>query len=199
MILLIDNYDSFVHNLARYVGELGFERRVIRNDAISVAEISALAPQAIMLSPGPCGPEQAGISLDIVRSLGAHIPILGVCLGHQVIAESYGAIVRRAISPRHGKASLVKHDGTGIFHGLPNPLRAGRYHSLAVEVSSQAPLRVTARAEDGEIMALMHDHYPVYGVQFHPESILTEGGHALLANFLRIAGEWHAQHRRGAA
>ncbi len=197
MILLIDNYDSFVHNLARYVGELGFERTVVRNDAISVAEISALAPQAILLSPGPCGPEQAGISLDIVRALGAHIPILGVCLGHQVIAESYGAIVRRAISPRHGKVSLVQHDGTGIFNGLPNPLRAGRYHSLAVEVSSHAPLRVTARAEDGEIMALMHDHYPVYGVQFHPESILTESGHALLANFLRIAGEWHAQYRRG--
>ncbi len=197
MILLIDNYDSFVHNLARYVGELGFERRVVRNDAASVDEISALAPQAVLLSPGPCGPAQAGVSLEIVRSLGARIPILGVCLGHQVIAESFGGMVRPAHQPRHGKASLIRHDGTGLFAGLPNPLRAGRYHSLAVDIAPEGPLYVTAQAEDGEIMALAHDSFPVYGVQFHPESILTECGHGLLGNFLRIMGEWNIKHRRG--
>lgn len=199
MILLIDNYDSFVHNLARYVGELGFERRVVRNDAISVDEILALAPQAVLISPGPCGPAQAGISLDIVKAFSSRFPMLGVCLGHQVIAENFGGTVRRALAPRHGKASLISHDGLGLFQGLPNPLRAGRYHSLAVDLPPAGRLRVTARAEDGEIMALAHDILPVYGVQFHPESILTECGHELLANFLRLAGEWNAQHRRGAA
>ncbi len=199
MILLIDNYDSFVHNLARYVGELGFERKVVRNDAISVDEILVLAPQAILISPGPCGPAQAGISIDIVKAFGSRIPMLGVCLGHQVIAESFGGALRRALEPRHGKASLISHDGAGIFQGLPNPLRAGRYHSLAVDIPPEGRLRVTARAEDGEIMALAHDSLPVYGVQFHPESILTECGHALLGNFLRLAGEWNAKHGRGAA
>lgn len=198
MILLIDNYDSFVYNLARYVGELGFERRVVRNDAICAAEISALAPQAILLSPGPCGPQQAGQSLNIVRAFGARIPILGVCLGHQVIAEAFGGVVRRAREPRHGKASMVSHDAAGIFAGLPNPLRAGRYHSLAVDIADDGPLAVSARADDGEIMGLAHRALPVYGVQFHPESILTEGGHALLGNFLRIAAQWNAGYNRGA-
>lgn len=196
MILLIDNYDSFVHNLARYVGELGHQRCVVRNDAMSVDEIAALSPHAIILSPGPCRPEQAGVSLDIVRMLAAHIPILGVCLGHQVIAQSFGGAVRRAAQPRHGKPSQVSHNGAGVFAGLPNPLQAGRYHSLAVEIPEHSPLEITARAEDGEIMAVAHRVLPVYGVQFHPESILTEGGHTMLDNFLRIATRWNLEMRR---
>lgn len=199
MILLIDNYDSFVHNLARYVGELGHERGVVRNDAITIAGITALSPQAILVSPGPCGPAQAGISSAIVRQLGADIPILGICLGHQVIAECFGGVVRRAMRPQHGKASFVSHDGAGIFAGLPNPLRAGRYHSLAVDVAPDGPLAVTARTGDGEIMALAHRSLPVYGVQFHPESILTDSGHALLGNFLRMAAQWNMTHKRGVA
>ncbi len=199
MILLIDNYDSFVHNLARYAGELGYERRVARNDAITPGAISRLSPRAIILSPGPCAPAQAGISLEVVRSFAGSIPILGVCLGHQVIAESFGGVVRRALQPRHGKASQISHDGAELFAGLPNPLRAGRYHSLAVDVPAQGPLRVTARAEDGEIMALAHERLPVFGVQFHPESILSEGGHALLGNFLRMAEQWNQEQGRGGA
>ncbi|MEQ1890787.1 MAG: aminodeoxychorismate/anthranilate synthase component II [Alphaproteobacteria bacterium] len=199
MILLIDNYDSFVHNLARYVGEIGFQRRVVRNDAITIDEIRDLAPQAIVLSPGPCGPQQAGCSLEVVRCLGSNIPMLGVCLGHQVIAEAFGGVVRRARQPRHGKASAISHDGTGIFAGLPNPLQAGRYHSLAVDVSADGLLAVTARAEDGEIMALAHRSLPLFGVQFHPESILTEAGHDLLKNFMQIAIRWNVVHRRRVA
>lgn len=199
MILLIDNYDSFVHNLARYVGELGYARRIMRNDVISIDEIRVLSPQAVILSPGPCGPDQAGISLELVRRLGPDIPILGVCLGHQVIAQAFGGTVRRALQPRHGKASRVHHDGTGLFTGLPDPFVAGRYHSLAVDVAPGTPLRVTACAEDGEIMALSHSSFPVYGVQFHPESILTEGGHALLGNFLRLADSWNYDHTGDAA
>lgn len=199
MILLIDNYDSFVHNLARYVGELGFARRVVRNDAINVDEIRALPPQAIVLSPGPCGPDQAGVSLEIARSLASAIPMLGVCLGHQVIAQAFGGRVRRAGRARHGKASQIRHDGTGLFAGLPDRFNAGRYHSLAVDLAPDGPLSVTARAEDDEIMALAHTAWPVYGVQFHPESILTECGHALLANFLRLAQDWNRDHQRGAA
>lgn len=195
MILLIDNYDSFVHNLARYIGELGYSRSVVRNDSMRVDEIAALAPQAIILSPGPCGPLQAGCSLDIVRSLSSNIPILGVCLGHQVIAHAFGGVVRRAFQPRHGKASAVSHAGTGLFEGLPSPLQVGRYHSLAVDVLADGPLAVTARAEDGEIMALAHREWPLFGVQFHPESILTEGGHALLSNFMNMATRWNSGHR----
>ena len=199
MILLIDNYDSFVHNLARYVGEIGFARHIVRNDAMSVEEIRALSPQAIILSPGPCDPGQAGVSLELVRRLGADVPMLGVCLGHQVIAQVFGGTVRRAYQPRHGKASKISHDGTGMFAGVPDPFNAGRYHSLAVDVPPDGPLRVTARAEDGEIMALSHISWPVYGVQFHPESILTECGHALLGNFLRLGEAWNHNHVRGAA
>ena len=199
MILLIDNYDSFVHNLARYVGELGYARRIVRNDAIRVEEIRAMAPRAVILSPGPCGPDQAGVCLELVRRLGADIPMLGVCLGHQVIAQAFGGRVRRARHPRHGKASQIHHDGTGLFAGLPNPFTAGLYHSLAVDVTPDTPLRVTARAEDDEIMALSHVAWPVYGVQFHPESILTECGHALLGNFLRLPEQWNSAHARGAA
>lgn len=199
MILLIDNYDSFVYNLARYVGELGQERQVVRNDKITPDEIERMAPDAILISPGPRAPAQAGISCATVRALAEKIPILGVCLGHQVIAEVFGGEVCRAAQPRHGKASKISHDGTGIFAGLPNPLQAGRYHSLAVKIAADGPLHVTARAEDGEIMALAHHSAPVFGVQFHPESILTESGHTLLGNFLRIAVAWNAQHRRNGA
>lgn len=196
MILLIDNYDSFVYNLARYAGELGHDRHVVRNDGITIAEIERMAPSAIILSPGPCAPAQAGMCRAIVRQLGQKIPILGVCLGHQVIAEVFGGTVRRALHPRHGKSAEILHAGAGIFSNLPSPLRVGLYHSLAVDVAEGGALEVTARSDDGEIMGMAHRHAPVFGVQFHPESILTQSGHALLANFFRLAGEWNAQHRR---
>ena len=185
MILLIDNYDSFVFNLARYVGELGHAREVVRNDAVSVEEIAALAPRAIVLSPGPCTPKEAGISNRVIVELGDRIPILGVCLGHQCIAEAYGGRVVRARRPMHGKTSLVRHDGKGVFAGLPQPLRVTRYHSLVAEPGLVPPeLEVTAWSPEGEIMGLRHRTHPVEGVQFHPEAVLTERGHDLLANFL---------------
>jgi anthranilate synthase component II len=189
MILLIDNYDSFVFNLARYVGELGHAREVVRNDAVTVAEIEALAPEAIILSPGPCTPREAGISNAVIGELGTRIPILGVCLGHQCIAEAYGGLVVRAQRPMHGKTSLVRHDGRGVFRGLPDPLRVTRYHSLVAAPDRVPPeLEVTAWSPEGEIMGLRHRMHPVEGVQFHPEAVLTERGHDLLANFLaRIA------------
>lgn len=197
MILLIDNYDSFVHNLARYFGELGRARQVVRNDTVSLSDIAACNPEAIVLSPGPCTPAQAGIGLSLVRQLSPTIPILGVCLGHQTIAQTFGGQVQPAIMPRHGKTSTIRHDGDGIFSRLPNPLRVGRYHSLAVRLGKGSPLRVTACAEDGEIMAVSHPHLPVHGVQFHPESVLTQSGHELLANFLNLADQWNRT--RGAA
>jgi len=185
MILLIDNYDSFVYNLARYVGELGFLRRVVRNDAITLAEIKILNPSHIILSPGPCTPDEAGITLEVVREYGAYIPILGVCLGHQAIGQAYGGIVRRAVKPMHGKSSVITHTGKNIFIGLDNPLQVARYHSLIVsDESLPSMLEVTARSVEGEIMGLAHREYPVFGVQFHPESVLTQGGYALLKNFL---------------
>ena len=188
MILLIDNYDSFVHNLARYVQRLGEETRVVRNDAVSVAEIRRMKPDAIVLSPGPCTPTEAGCSLEVVRELTGEVPILGVCLGHQTIAAALGGKVVRAKEPVHGRASEVRHGGEGVFAGLPSPLTVGRYHSLVVEENSLPPeLVVTARTDDGVVMALAHRQYPVVGVQFHPESILTRGGYELLANFLRLA------------
>jgi len=184
VILLIDNYDSFVHNLARYVRELGFSEEVVRNDAISLEQIAALNPSHIILSPGPCTPDEAGICLDLIRRFAPSIPILGVCLGHQAIGQAFGATLTRAINPTHGKASLIEHDGAGIFQDLPQPLKVGRYHSLAVG-SAQVPdcLRITATAADGDIMGLRHRVYPSIGLQFHPESILTDGGHRLLLNF----------------
>ncbi len=191
MILLIDNYDSFVHNLARYVGELGRDRRVVRNDAITIDEISAAGPQAIIISPGPCTPNEAGISLDVVRHLGARAPILGVCLGHQCVGQVYGGEVKRAQRPVHGSTSLIHHNGESLFEGLPNPLRAARYHSLIVELPDDSELDVTATSENGEIMAVAHRRHPVFGVQFHPESVLTEHGHAQLANFFRFTDHWH--------
>lgn len=189
MILLIDNYDSFVHNLARYFQRLGQETRVVRNDAVNVAEIRQIKPDALVLSPGPCTPNEAGCSLAVVRELTGELPILGVCLGHQTIAAALGGQVIRTKEPVHGRASLVQHDGQGLFSGLVSPLTVARYHSLVVEEESLPPkLVVTARTEDGVVMAIAHRQHPVVGVQFHPESILTLGGYELLANFLRLAG-----------
>jgi len=188
MILLIDNYDSFVHNLARYFQRLGQETVVVRNDALDPAAIERLRPDAIVLSPGPCTPTEAGCSLDVVRHFAARLPILGVCLGHQTIAAALGGRIVRAREPMHGRASTITHDGRGIFVGLPNPLTIGRYHSLVVEEATlPRELVVTARTDDGTVMALVHREHAIVGVQFHPESILTECGFAMLAGFLRIA------------
>lgn len=185
MILLIDNYDSFVHTLARYVRELGAEPLVRRHDAISLDEIAALGPSHIIISPGPRSPAEAGISTDAVRRFGATTPIFGVCLGHQCIAAAYGGLIVRAARPMHGRASRIHHDGRGVFHGLPTPFSAARYHSLAVDRASLPDeLRVTATDDDGEIMAIEHRTHPVTGVQFHPESVLTDHGHAMLDRFL---------------
>lgn len=186
MLLLIDNYDSFTYNLAQYFGELGAKVRVVRNDAISVEEIEALQPDRIAISPGPGGPDDAGITLEVIGRLAGKIPILGVCLGHQAIGQAFGGRVIRAPVLMHGKTSAISHAGVGVFAQLPNPFRATRYHSLVVEASSvPESLQVTAWTEDGLIMGLRHKTLPVEGVQFHPESILTEWGHELLANFLR--------------
>ena len=189
MILLLDNYDSFVWNLARYVRELGREPLVVRNDAITVDEVAALAPSHIIISPGPCTPAEAGISVDAIRRFGPTTPIFGVCLGHQAIGAAYGGRVVRAARPMHGKTSDISLDGTGLFAGLPAPFKATRYHSLVIEhCSLPAELHVTATAEDGEIMAVRHREHPVVGTQFHPESVLTEGGHAIVERFLN--GGW---------
>ncbi len=188
MILLIDNYDSFVFNLARYLHRLGQRTLVKRNDELAPAEIERLAPSAIVLSPGPCSPTEAGYSLDLVREFCGRLPILGVCLGHQTIAAALGGHIVRSKEPMHGRASLVEHNGRDIFAGAPNPLTACRYHSLVVEEASLPPeLEVTARTADGTVMAIAHRTAPVVGVQFHPESILTDRGYLLLANFLRLA------------
>ena len=189
MILVIDNFDSFVHNLARYVGELGPERRTIRTDEVTVDEALALNPEAIILSPGPCGPDKAGISVPLVRAAAERgIPLLGVCLGHQAIAAAFGGRISKAPRPVHGKPSRIRHGGEGIFGGLPDPFIAGRYHSLIAELPADGPLHATAHTEDGVLMALAHETLPIFGVQFHPESVLTEHGYELLANFLRLAG-----------
>ncbi len=189
MILLIDNYDSFVHNLARYFERLGQTTLVVRNDAMDVAQARQLNPQAIVLSPGPCTPFEAGCSLELVDKLGAHTPLLGVCLGHQTIAAALGGRVVRSPQPMHGRTSLIRHTGQGVFDGAPQPLRACRYHSLMVEEASLPPLlEITARTTEGVVMALRHRHLPIVGLQFHPESILTDAGYLLLANFLRMAG-----------
>lgn len=188
MILLIDNYDSFVHNLARYFRRLGQETRVVRNDAIAIDEIHSMAPQAIVLSPGPCTPQDAGNCIAIVREFYRAIPLLGVCLGHQAIAAAFGAVIIRASEPMHGRTSRIVHTGSGLFADVPAPLTVCRYHSLVVKESAlPAELAVTARAADGTIMALTHNRYPVFGVQFHPEACLTQHGYTLLANFLRLA------------
>jgi anthranilate synthase/aminodeoxychorismate synthase-like glutamine amidotransferase len=185
MILLIDNYDSFVYNLARYVRELGETPLVRRHDAVDVDDIIRLEPSHIIISPGPCSPKEAGISTEAVRQLGSRIPILGVCLGHQCIGAAYGGEIVRAGRPMHGKISRIHHTGQGLFHGLPSPFIATRYHSLVIAPASVPEgLVVTATSEDGEVMAVQHADHPVYGVQFHPESVLTEHGYQLLDHFL---------------
>ena len=187
MILLIDNYDSFVHNLGRYVRELGWEAMIRRNDAITVDEVERLAPSHIIISPGPCTPAEAGISTELVRRLGPTTPILGVCLGHQCIGAAYGGPIVRAVRPVHGKTSTIVHDGTSIFSELPSPIRVARYHSLVIGASDvPSSLRVVATArDDHEVMAVVHREHPVIGVQFHPESAATEYGYAMLNRFLR--------------
>lgn len=189
MILLIDNYDSFVYNLARYLDELGCQTEVVRNDRLEVGDVASIKPAAIVVSPGPCTPREAGVSCELIRHFGASTPILGVCLGHQAIAEALGGRVIRAPEPVHGKASIVFHHEKNLFAGVPNPMRATRYHSLIVdETALPNGLYVVARTSDGVPMALEHSAWPLFGVQFHPESILTQGGHRVLANFLRLAG-----------
>ena len=189
MLCLIDNYDSFVYNLERYFVELGCETQVIRNDAITVAEIRERGPSAIVISPGPCTPLEAGISLNLIRELSDSIPILGVCLGHQAIAAAFGGQVVRALEPVHGRTSLIEHSQTDLFADLPNPLRVARYHSLVIdEQTLPRELIITARTADGVPMAMRHRTRRLYGVQFHPESVLTQFGRPLLANFLRLAG-----------
>ena len=192
MLTLIDNYDSFTYNLVHYLGELGARCRVYRNDQITVAKVLAEKPKAIVLSPGPATPNEAGICLELVEKAGAKIPILGVCLGHQTIGQVYGGKVLRAPKAMHGKLSTVHNRGIGVFEGLPAGFQATRYHSLIVERSSLPDcLEVTAETEDGIVMGLRHRTHPVHGVQFHPESIASEQGHALLANFLGLAGIAH--------
>ena len=188
MIVLIDNYDSFVHTLARYLGELGLHQKVIRNDAVSLADLEALNPTALLLSPGPSTPEKAGICVDLIRHFRGRLPILGICLGHQAIAVAYGGKVDRAPTPRHGMADDILHDGTHpLFDGLPSSFKAARYHSLAV---TEIPPQLTslARSPDGVNMALAAEQHHVYGLQFHPESILSHHGHRILANFLSVSG-----------
>ncbi|MBI1884447.1 MAG: aminodeoxychorismate/anthranilate synthase component II [Chlamydiae bacterium] len=185
MLLVIDNYDSFTYNLVQYFGELGQDPKVFRNDEITVSEIEKLHPQWIVISPGPCTPHEAGISSEVIRSLGGKIPILGVCLGHQCIGEVYGGQIVRAPRLMHGKTSLIHHDGKGLFQGIKNPFEATRYHSLVIEPKSvPSVLEVTAKTDQNEIMAVRHRSLPVWGVQFHPESILTKEGKKLLNNFL---------------
>lgn len=189
MLLLIDNYDSFVHNLARYFERLGQATRVVRNDQINTADIRSMRPSAIIISPGPCSPTEAGASLDIARAAIATTPLLGVCLGHQVIAQTLGGRIVPAPVPMHGRPSLVRHDRRGLFTNVPTPLSVGRYHSLVVDPGTlPAELRATAWTSDSVLMAFEHVDRPVFGVQFHPESILTQCGYVLLANFLRRAG-----------
>ncbi|HEV1997005.1 MAG TPA: aminodeoxychorismate/anthranilate synthase component II [Candidatus Dormibacteraeota bacterium] len=189
-ILVIDNYDSFTYNLVQYLGELGESPEVVRNDEATLAEVAAMDLLGVVISPGPCTPTEAGISTDLVRELGPGLPILGVCLGHQCIGEAYGATIVRAPQVMHGKLSSIHHDGRGVFAGLAAPFTATRYHSLTIDPATVPPgLEVTARTDDGVIMGVRHREHPVEGVQFHPESILTEGGHQLLRNFLDICVE----------
>lgn len=190
MLLVIDNYDSFVHNLARLLRRSGAETTVVRNDVIDVAAVRELNPAAIVFSPGPLTPAEAGTSLDIVRELSSEIPMLGVCLGHQTIASAFGAHLCQT-DPMHGRASTIQHAGTGLFAGLPTPLRVGRYHSLIIDaVTLPQVFDVTATTEDGTIMAIAHRELPMHAVQFHPESVLTEHGEQLLQNFVRLAKAW---------
>src|SRR5580704_4541489 len=187
MILLLDNYDSFTYNLAQYLGQMGQQLDVRRNDEITLDEIEEMAPERIVMSPGPCTPQEAGISVEMIQRLAGKIPILGVCLGHQAIGAAFGGKIIRAPKLFHGKTSQIRHDGSGVFRGLPNPFTATRYHSLIVERKSlPAELQVTAETDDDIIMGMRHRHCPLMGVQFHPESVLTESGKQLLKNFLSL-------------
>jgi anthranilate synthase component 2 len=199
MIVLVDNYDSFTFNLVHYLGGLGAEVAVHRNDKIEVKDVIARRPNAIVLSPGPCTPDDAGICLELIEQAASEIPILGVCLGHQAIGQAFGGTVVRAPSPVHGKLSEVRHHGTGVFRGINGPFRATRYHSLVVDRSSMPEtLAVTAETGDGLVMGVAHRTLPVHGVQFHPESIASEHGHLILKNFLELAAQWNGQHGRRA-
>ncbi len=191
LILLIDNYDSFTYNLFHFLGELGAKVRVERNDALTAGEVLGLKPAGIVLSPGPCTPNEAGICLEVIEKAGGSVPILGVCLGHQAIGQAYGGRIVRAPEPMHGKLSKIHHGGRSVFRGLNNDFNATRYHSLTIAPESMpASLEVTARSDDGVIQGVMHRSHPVHGVQFHPESIATENGHALLKNFLDIVRDF---------
>ncbi|MCG6874575.1 MAG: aminodeoxychorismate/anthranilate synthase component II [Betaproteobacteria bacterium] len=190
MLLMIDNYDSFTYNLVQYLGELGEDVHVVRNDAITLEEVAQLAPERIVVSPGPCTPNEAGISVSLVREFAGRIPILGVCLGHQSVGQAFGARIGHARTLMHGKVSAIHHRGQGVFRDLPEGFSATRYHSLAIERESLPEcLEITAETDDGEIMGVRHRQLAVEGVQFHPESVLTEHGHALLRNFLQSPGE----------
>ncbi len=195
MIVVIDNYDSFVHNLARYIRlagaetpvETAVETFVVRNDAVTVAEVLDKNPSGIVISPGPCGPAEAGISVDVIRAAAERdIPVLGVCLGHPCLAVAFGGRVVRSSAPMHGRSSLLHHTGTGILQGISSPCRVGRYHALVVDVADVPDMVVTSRSDEGEVMAIHHQHLPAFGVQFHPESILTEQGHQMIRNFVEI-------------
>jgi para-aminobenzoate synthetase component 2 len=196
VILVLDNYDSFVFNVARYIERLGGELTILRNDATTVEAVEALGVEAVVISPGPCSPQEAGISLELVRRLSGRVPILGVCLGHQVIGEAFGGTVTRAIRPMHGRASTVDHAGIRLFAGFGAPTTVGRYHSLIVEETPamHERLAIDARSAEGEIMALSHRTHPTYGIQFHPESVLTEDGERIFRNFLDLAERWHGRH-----
>lgn len=197
MILVIDNYDSFTYNLVHYLGEMGEEIQVFRNDKITLEEIGRMSPEMIVISPGPCTPKEAGISVEVIREFGGKIPILGVCLGHQSIGYAFGGKIVRAKRLLHGKTSLIYHDGKGIYSGLPNPFEATRYHSLVVDRDSlPRELEVTAWTDEDEVMGIRHREYPIEGVQFHPESILTRHGKDLLKNFLRISREYNEHNKR---
>ncbi|MEJ0012881.1 MAG: aminodeoxychorismate/anthranilate synthase component II [Bauldia sp.] len=195
-VLVIDNYDSFTYNLVHYLGELGAKVTVRRNDRISVAEVKAMDPDAIVISPGPCTPNEAGICLSLIETVGADIPTFGVCLGYQAMGQVYGGTVTRAPTQMHGKLSEITHNGRGVFRGINGNFNATRYHSLQVAPETMPPvLEVTATANDGVVMGAMHRTYPVHGVQFHPESIASEHGHLVLKNFLDIAADWNRKHR----
>ncbi len=188
MLLMIDNYDSFTFNLVQYLGELGQDVHTVRNDQLGLQDVEALRPERIVISPGPCAPEQAGISVALLRHFAGRLPMLGVCLGHQAIATAFGGAVVRARTIMHGKTSSIEHDGRGVFAGLPSPYTVVRYHSLAIEQASlPACLEVSARTDDGEIMGVRHREHAIEGVQFHPESIESEHGHRLLRNFLQLS------------
>jgi anthranilate synthase component II len=196
-VLLLDNYDSFTYNLAQYLGELGYAPDVRRNDEISLGEVEALAPDRIVISPGPGRPEDAGISVDVIRRIGARVPVFGVCLGHQAIGQVFGGKVVRAPTLVHGKLSLIKHQGSGVFRGINGPFQATRYHSLVVDRASMpAELATVAETDDRLVMGLAHKSLPVHGVQFHPESIASEHGRVILKNFLDLAAAWNASTNR---